>query len=161
MMGSRALEYFQSVKIRGYAISAGEERGGGLHHAETRKRKLFRSRLYAKTRDHRRCRMGNQWDTSRMGSSPNSRQLRPGAATNTNTDRRHAETDRWEIERRHTCPGNRRDAILELLSETRYGRLLITTEMYPCVKRACLSLEATNLIRIGKMEITGREQKSR
>ena len=43
-----------------------------------------------------------------------------------------------ETERHHACPDQGRDANLELIAETRYGRLLINTEMYPCLKRARL-----------------------
>ena len=60
-----------------------------------------------------------------------------------------------KIERRHTFPGHGRDANLELRNETRYGGLLVNAEVYPCVKRACLSLEEIRRIRLGKMQIKG------
>ena len=94
-----------------------------------------------------------------MERSPASRQLRPDTAKNTNHDQRHAETDRRKIECRHTLPDHGSGANLELLNETRYGRILINTEIYRCLKRACLSAEAIRLIRIGQMHIKGREQK--
>ena len=64
-----------------------------------------------------------------------------------------------KIECHHTCPDHGRDANLELPNETRYGRLLVNTELYPCLKREFLSLEAIRLSRLGKMQIKGREQK--
>ena len=64
-----------------------------------------------------------------------------------------------EVECRHTCPDRGRGKNLELLHETGYGGLLINTGMYPILKRACLSLEAIRLRRIGEMQIEGEEQK--
>ena len=94
-----------------------------------------------------------------MERSANSRQLFPDTAKNTNPDRRHSETARRKIECRHTLPDQGRGENLELLNGTIYGRLLINTEMYPCLKRASLSLEAIHLSRIGQMQIKGQEQK--
>ena len=94
-----------------------------------------------------------------METSPNSRQLRTDTAKNTNPDPRRAEADRREIERRHTFTYHGSDENLELPNEKRYGRLHINTDMCPCVKRACLSLEAIHLSIIGKMQIKGKEQK--
>ena len=102
---------------------------------------------------------GNQGDIDRMQSSTNSRQMRQDNDKNTNPDRRLSETARRKIERHHTCTGQGRDENLELLNETRYGRLLVNPEMHPCLKRACLSLEAIHLIGIGKMQIQWQEQK--
>ena len=63
---------------------------------KTRMATLFLPRLYAKTRGHRRFRRENLGGNSRMQRSPNSRQLRPDAAKNTNPDQRHSETARWK-----------------------------------------------------------------
>ena len=58
-----------------------------------------------------------------------------------------------KTECRHTFHGHGWGANLYLLNEARYGILLINTEMYPCLKRACLSLEAVHLSGIGQMQI--------
>ena len=46
-----------------------------------------------------------------------------------------------------------------MLNETRYGRLLINSEIYPFVEREFLSVEAIRIIRIWQMQIRGQEQK--
>ena len=39
------------------------------------------------------------------------------------------------------------------------GRLLANTEIYPCVKRACVKIDAVHKSRIGPMQIRGQGQK--
>ena len=51
-----------------------------LPNGKTGKSKIRRPRLYAKKWAHSRYRRAAQWNTSRMGRSPNSRQLRPDTA---------------------------------------------------------------------------------
>ena len=41
----------------------------------------------------------------------------------------------------------------------RYGRLIMDTEIYPCLKRACVTLDAIRKSRIGQLQIRGTEHK--
>ena len=44
-------------------------------------------------------------------------------------------------------------------SRTRYGRLFVNTEIYPCAKRAYIALGAIHLSRVVGIQIIGQEQK--
>ena len=50
-----------------------------------------------------------------------------------------------------SCAGEGRDANLDMVGKINYGRRLINTEIYPCVKRWCVALDTIREIRIGKM----------
>ena len=39
---------------------------------------------------------------------------------------------------------------MEQLDETRYGRLLVNAEIYPCAELSCVKLDAIRISRIGK-----------
>ena len=64
-----------------------------------------------------------------------------------------------KIECRKTRPYGGRDGDIEMLNRTKYGRLLINAEIYPCVKGSCIALDATRQSRIGEMQIQGQERK--
>ena len=44
-----------------------------------------------------------------------------------------------KIDFHHTCHNLGRTENLDLLNETRYGRLLVSAEIYRCAKRACIT----------------------
>ena len=64
-----------------------------------------------------------------------------------------------KIPRLGSCAGDGRDANLEMRSIVKYERLLINSEIYPCAKRACVTIDAISDSRIGKMQIRGQEHK--
>ena len=43
-------------------------------------------------------------------------------------------------------------------NRAKYGRLLINAEINPCVKSACITLDANHLGRVVKIQIRGHEQ---
>ena len=64
-----------------------------------------------------------------------------------------------KIERRKTLPNQGREANLGIPNRERYGRLLISAEIYTCAKRACITLGAMRISRVGQMQIRWSEQK--
>ena len=64
------------------------------------------------------------------------------------------------IECHHSRPDHGREGNLELPNETRYGRLIAHTEIYLCAKRACVTLGAIHLSRIGKRKSGERTQEN-
>ena len=152
-------EYFQAVKIRDDAISTGKElkRNSPMIKWERENYSFL---------DHMRRLeiIGDatgetkgiliEWEEVRIADICFQTMLR----IQTTTDAMQKVLD-GKIEFHHTCPGRGRDENMELLNEKRYGRLLINTEIYPCLKRATISREAIHLSRIGPMQIKGQERK--
>ena len=62
-----------------------------------------------------------------------------------------------EIPRRKSCADEVRDANPEMLSTVKYGNLLINTEIYPCLKRACVTLDSICKSRIGECRSRGKD----
>ena len=58
-----------------------------------------------------------------------------------------------------TMPRKGRAGNQELFNKMRYGRLIMNTEIYTCMKRECVTLDAIRKSRIGQLQIRGTERK--
>ena len=56
-----------------------------------------------------------------------------------------------------TMPRRRKNENLELPNKMRYGRLILNADIYPCMKRSCVALDAVRKSRIGLLQIKGPE----
>ena len=150
MTDSRAREYFQSVKIRDNAISEGKEPKRNFS-TENRERANYTALHYMKRLDavedtdrETKGILGGRGEVriaERCGKTMQKVQNMPNA-TQKRID--------GKIEFRHACTDHGREANLYMANETRYGRLLISTEIYTCVERACISIDSAHIIGIGK-----------
>ena len=147
-MGRHAVEYFQAVKIRDDAISTVEGMAGNFLMGK-RERENYAAQDYM-----RRLEIIEDaaWETDgvlveckevRMTGISSQTLLK--VQTLTNAAQKLLD---GKIERHRACPDRGSGANLEMLYGTGYGKLLINTEMYPCVKRAFVSLGA---IRVGRI----------
>ena len=130
MTGSHAAEYIRSVKIRDNAVSTGEDMRRNCL-TRNRERANYAALGYAQRLETIEDAAGEtkgilvEWGAVRIADSCFQTLLK--IQTPTNAMQKLLD---GKIERRHTCPGKGRESNLELLNETRYGRLLINTAIY-------------------------------
>ena len=60
---------------------------------------------------------------------------------------------------RPKCPTEEKASNRELSNHMRYGRLILNTEIYPCMKRACVTLDSVRKSRIWHFQIKGAGRK--
>ena len=94
-----------------------------------------------------------------MGSSENRRQLRANHPRDTNSNKHHP-TSRRANSSMPPKTSEGRPTKQETFERMRYGRLLVNTETYPCMKRACVALDAIQKSRIGQLQIRGPDHKN-
>ena len=94
-----------------------------------------------------------------MGRCENRRQLRADHPQDKSTGEHHSEDHRSQNSMSFIMPKRRARRKHGRKWKMKLGRLLINTEIYPCVRRACVTLGAVRKIRIGQMQIKGHELK--
>ena len=65
-----------------------------------------------------------------------------------------------KIQRHEKCPQTGARENRELFNQTQPGRLIVNTEIYPFVKRACVALDALRHTRMSNLQSKGIEHKA-
>ena len=158
-------EYYHGIRIRDAALSIGLDFRKNFTTGEGQRANFaivdYIQRLTLLNNEQNEIKgIQIEWKEVRVADACVGALLRLQTLTNMLQAAEEGKISMGKTQRHSSCPPEGAEVIRDYFGGLKTGRLIINTEVHPCMRRACAALEALHMTRYGEMQAKGAENKA-